>query len=611
MQIARLEVEEGFLDGLDLEFSAGLNVVIGSRGTGKTSIIELIRWALGVTPQTAQFATRSRNHVSQVLGSGQVTVTADIEGSQVRFSRTASEDVPRVSSPVRYTEPLILSQNEIELLGLQAEGRLRLVDEFRKDSIETSEVSLLAAIGSATAEVGSLLTRLADLDNNEARIDEIGKELDEARSAQEAFGVSLAGLDAERARLDELSSLLAGRSGEATALEQLRRQVDQALERVRSVGLGGIRIPTLSDERNGLSGELKEAIDKADDHLRSALVLLEGALERVDSTVVEFGAVDSAEGDEARDLRRRLNEVSEGSGAAARLVADLEGARERATRHLEQANEVRASIAEVKARRAELLSRLDRVRAERVDARSAVISDLNGQFGPAIRFGLDALGDYEDYSRALMETLRGSGVHYNSVAPEIAASLSPAELIGIVESFDVAALADASGITSDRAVRLVAALAEGGLDRVATSRVGDRVEISILDRGKYKRSTEMSTGQRCSAVLPVLLRHDDRVVIIDQPEDNLDTFYIVDTVVKAMASRRPNSQLICATHNANIPVLAEATKVIQLGSDGQRGYVEREGRLADESITKAILSIMEGGRDAFERRSMFYGPSDE
>ena len=46
--IERIQVEEGFLDGLDLTFVSGLNVLIGPRGSGKTSVIELIRFCLDV-----------------------------------------------------------------------------------------------------------------------------------------------------------------------------------------------------------------------------------------------------------------------------------------------------------------------------------------------------------------------------------------------------------------------------------------------------------------------------------------------------------------------------------------------------------------------------------
>ena len=50
MYLSRVQIEEGFLDGLDLPFQPGLNVIIGARGTGKTSLIELVRYCLGAPP---------------------------------------------------------------------------------------------------------------------------------------------------------------------------------------------------------------------------------------------------------------------------------------------------------------------------------------------------------------------------------------------------------------------------------------------------------------------------------------------------------------------------------------------------------------------------------
>jgi|SRR6267378_460345 len=43
MHIERVQVEEGFLDGIDVDLVPGLNVVIGTRGTGKTSLMALSR----------------------------------------------------------------------------------------------------------------------------------------------------------------------------------------------------------------------------------------------------------------------------------------------------------------------------------------------------------------------------------------------------------------------------------------------------------------------------------------------------------------------------------------------------------------------------------------
>lgn len=94
---------------------------------------------------------------------------------------------------------------------------------------------------------------------------------------------------------------------------------------------------------------------------------------------------------------------------------------------------------------------------------------------------------------------------------------------------------------------------------------------------------------------------------MDQPEDHLDNAFVVDTVVKAMRDRGAEAQLICTTHNPNIPVLGSAANVILMGSDGRRGFVRQHGDLNDPAIVEAITNVMEGGKDAFRRRAEFYG----
>ncbi len=83
MHIERVQIEEGFLDGLDVLFVTGLNVIIGERGTGKTSLIELIRYCLDVPGYTPESGKRSREHALSVLGGGQVTVTLASSGESV------------------------------------------------------------------------------------------------------------------------------------------------------------------------------------------------------------------------------------------------------------------------------------------------------------------------------------------------------------------------------------------------------------------------------------------------------------------------------------------------------------------------------------------------
>jgi hypothetical protein len=93
---------------------------------------------------------------------------------------------------------------------------------------------------------------------------------------------------------------------------------------------------------------------------------------------------------------------------------------------------------------------------------------------------------------------------------------------------------------------------------------------------------------------------------MDQPEDHLDNGFVVETVVKAIQSRPADDQLIVASHNANIPVLGEASRVVVLESDGQTGGVASADELDADDSVEAITRIMEGGREAFQLRGAFY-----
>ena len=95
MLIERIQIEDGFLDGLDVQFADGLNVVIGARGTGKTSLIELIRFALGASAFTEDAARRGHQQALSVLQGGQVTLV--IREGQDRFvvNRGSRDEAPR------------------------------------------------------------------------------------------------------------------------------------------------------------------------------------------------------------------------------------------------------------------------------------------------------------------------------------------------------------------------------------------------------------------------------------------------------------------------------------------------------------------------------------
>jgi energy-coupling factor transporter ATP-binding protein EcfA2 len=212
---------------------------------------------------------------------------------------------------------------------------------------------------------------------------------------------------------------------------------------------------------------------------------------------------------------------------------------------------------------------------------------------------------------ALVNALRGSGIHYNQIAPSLARELTPLELVTAAERLDPDAITAATDIPRDRAIALLSYLRNSSVADVIAAEIEDGVTLSLLDGLEYKQSDQLSIGQRCTAVLPILLAQHSGPLIVDQPEDNLDNAFITSTLVERLRTRDPGTQLIFASHNPNIPVLGEADQIIVMGSDGRRGYKLHQGALEDPHSVQFITSLLEGGSDAFRRRAEFYSRLDD
>ncbi len=125
---------------------------------------------------------------------------------------------------------------------------------------------------------------------------------------------------------------------------------------------------------------------------------------------------------------------------------------------------------------------------------------------------------------------------------------------------------------------------------------------------KYKgeKLITHSLGQRASALLIFILnQHEHDLVIIDQPEDDLDNQTIYQDIIKLIRKFKSNTQFIFVTHNANIPVLGDAEKVIVCNYSNKKVLADC-GSIDCNNIQESIVNIMEGGAEAFEKRKHLY-----
>lgn len=609
MHIRRIQVEEGFLEGADISFSDGLNTIIGARGTGKTSVLELIRYCLGAPNFTQESSKISYDHALAILGGGQVTVTLqDKEGEVIvtRGGSSSSSSAPRSSG--HFEAPLIMSQTEVESVGLHSGGRLSLIDSFiaRSKNVSQQEGALIGEIKSTTSQLESLLRDKLDLDEKLSGLKKIDEALLGLAEKERAIASFSEAVSLKKASLDLISSQAAKLSVADSYVDRYKNSLTEGLVSVHK-GL------TSFFSREGWQGQDASPVENVEKIVSANYLKLVEAyneirmlLGQIDVDKVARQSLKIKLENDAREVRREIDQVMDGAGAVARESAALRESREQLLSLSVLQKNIINKISELKGKRNKDLDALDEVRNSKFESRKLVCDRINLKLYPKIKIEIERASQVGEYARILSETLKGSGLRYVEIARTIAQLLSPRELMEAVDSHNHEYISDITGIAKDRAAKALVHLRDVGLGDICTCLVDDEVSFYLLDGVEFKDLSRLSTGQRCTVVLPILLEHEDRVLLVDQPEDHIDNAFITDTLIKAIRGRSKQSQIIFTTHNANIPVLGNADKVIHMASDGKRGHVLLSESLTHVDAISAISNVMEGGAAAFKYRADFY-----
>ena len=150
------------------------------------------------------------------------------------------------------------------------------------------------------------------------------------------------------------------------------------------------------------------------------------------------------------------------------------------------------------------------------------------------------------------------------------------------------------------------------LDLPATT----KIELNTAPDGEtptWQTLEALSTGQKATAVLLLLLLESEAPLVVDQPEDDLDNRFITEGVVPIMRQEKRRRQFVFSTHNANIPVLGDAELILGLAAsgEGREGHAkiapEHMGSIDSKPVRELVEEILEGGKDAFEMRRSKYG----
>ena len=354
----------------------------------------------------------------------------------------------------------------------------------------------------------------------------------------------------------------------------------------------------------------REDIEKS---LLTALTSLAGAATAVDAAIAtvelvrtELGEAQLKQSAEFTELQKVHQQADERSRARLELqqrVAKL------GETEAEQVGE-KQTLVQLLESRGTLKARFLLEREQISALRDAVASELTREAGEKIRVRVLRNADDLAYRNMLTQSLRGAGVRNHDEILDALMQLRPEQLAQLIQTDDHAGFDEACGFGPERAKKILTAFRQN-VDplQLEVVEIDDvvRIELNVATTAEpiFKDAAELSRGQKCTALLPLLLARTRNPLVIDQPEDNLDNHFIYETVVESIQRLKKKRQMIFITHNANIPVLAEADLVIVMNSNGKIGYIEKSGSV--DECREQIVDLLEGGREAFELRRKRYG----
>lgn len=618
-KIHGIEVTGGFLDNMRLEFGESLNCVIGGRGTGKTTVLELMRWALDQMPDQRGSLYRNIDRLIQAnLGTGQVTVDVEtLDGIHYRVQRDYGNE-PVVSNDKGDAVEIdigrgtifaaeIYSQNQIEEIANEPLFQLNLIDKFVTDRIN----DLNAKVRTGLRELDANATDIMKLRNEITGLKEKTSELPEVAEKLKAFKIKEE--DEGAIALKKESQAKVVREQEKMCLKTLHgvfARVREDLENIVEglpdrVGecfddevLKGPNGKFFTDIKTLAEGSARDVLQNIEEVAR----LLASAGKGMEQKAGEVTAVHARQEKAYRDLLAKYEEEKDKAKERDQLLRRQVELQTEKKKLEKKSEELRKS----QNLRSTLLRGLSDLQDERHQAREAVAQRITEELAPTIRVRIEQFGNTDAYRDLLRESMKGSGVRYTQLVDRIVQRIPPHEFAAIVLRADAQALMDHLELDADRANRIILQLKDSNLIYdIEVVELHDRPTIELKDGPDYKDSGTLSTGQKCTTILPILLLESASPLLVDQPEDNLDNAFVYETVVKSVRGVCGRRQLIFVTHNPNIPVLGNAERVFVLESTGRRASLKATGTVDD--VKDEVETIMEGGKEAFQQRKARYG----
>ncbi|MDD3024563.1 MAG: hypothetical protein PHE26_11760, partial [Syntrophomonadaceae bacterium] len=599
--IKEIAFQGGVLDGKIIMFSPEMNTLIGIRGSGKSSVLEVLRYVTDIPfGDKALDITYKNGLVGHTLGSGgKITIRArDRRGQEYEIRRILNErpDVyvngvlqPGVS--IRETvlyKPIYFGQKDLSSTG---EG-------FEKDLVEKLLGERLSGIRERIAtqqqlvsEKIDLLKKLSNTEEKQAEWQDKKQDAEFKLNFYKEHGVEeklqkQLDFEADSRKMEQITSYV----------KEYLADLDEFIGRYEDE-IKNYRSYQSKQNENYFNGffAVYDKVVRSIEILKHALNESRVSYAELNARKLSFEQVKQGLKEEFAEIERKIAEELKKEGVSAILPSEFMQLR----KTLDQAQQMLAVLQKQHERRYEVkqelvidLTRLNDLWHEEYRLIQNELSSINNR-QEALQIKVEFKGDKEAYLGFIKDVFRGSRIKEPVFQKVIAQYVDFAAMFKELDTVRMLA-GNSAAVFEEYFLNNLQALLKW--------QVPNRFMIEY--RGKDLK--HHSLGQRASAlILFVLSQRDNDVIIIDQPEDDLDNQTIYEDVIKIIREMKQNTQFIFATHNANFPVLGDAEQIIACQYSDENIDITA-GSIDCPELQEGIIGIMEGGREAFTRRREIY-----
>jgi PHP family Zn ribbon phosphoesterase len=620
-RIVEVSIDGGFLGGQTIQFHPGMTSVIGATGTGKSLLIEFLRFAFDKSPHRDLKKEHSSKLEKQLRDGGVVTVRfVDLSNEEYEITRTYSAHKP-LESPTECSNRttgkgfdgdtnsifpiLFYSQNEILEVTRDPKAQLDLLDNFRDFELYKGELqSITSQLRSLDRRFVTSYEAAQGLPSLEKQVRTLNEKIKKCEKQIKSKAIKAFGdfdvLDRQRNAAIERDNTLGSLTEQ---LQQARDDVADGLAEVPS------KSASLESPDREVVAHIRDTYDCVLELLDRAGALVADGRKKASRSIKSWEKVNKY-GSKKTIYEKSVNLESKLAGVETQRKKHV-GDRNGIKRRISDARSASQTAVQLREQRLELLRKLQDVHTQYFNERDEQAKLITQRSADKLRIQVRKQADNQKYSENLLR-LKVKSYAESSEIDSIVANLPAIEFVETVIDRDIEKLAKAVDITEAKAESIINVLLQPDVlpQTLALQHASfpeDQIEILYRKQdGSYHPLAELSMGQKADALLMIALGDSQMPVVIDQPEDALDLSSIWDDVCQRLRLSKHARQFVFTTHNSSVAVASDSDQFIVMDANAATGWVAESGSIDQGGIKDRIVEHLEGGPESYDLKRRKY-----